>query len=146
MKTNKILIAATLAVLSPMALAGEKVIDGDRDCSTLTVNGGFFKGKTYKSSSFVADVTTADAIKRASQSLVADGWKIASTDEKLGIISADTTVSYGSGKTSPLGVTFVDKDGGLAVNITYSISGATAASSKDIAKQFCSIVDAVEGK
>ena len=146
MKFNKMMVAITIIILTPMVMAGEKVINGDRDCSTITVNGGFFKGKIYTSSSFVEKVSTSIAVKRASQSLVASGWKIATADENLGIISADTAVSYGSGKTAPLGITLVEKDGGLGVNVTYSISGGTAAKSDDIAKQFCAIVDAINGK
>lgn len=147
MKKYQYAICAVLVAIAPSAMAGEKIIKGERDCSTMTVNGSFFKGKTYKSSSTVSGVKTDAAIKRASQSLVSSGWKISSTDEKLGIISADTTASYGSGKTAPLGVTFVEKDDGvLGVNITYAMSGGLSAKAEDIAKQFCAIVDAVEGK
>lgn len=146
MNFKRIVITSYILIMSPLVMAGDKIIDGDRDCNTLTVNGGFFKGKVYKSSTLIEKIPVETAIKRASQSLVSDGWKISSTDEKLGIISADTTVSYGSGKSAPLGVTFLDKKGGLNVVISYSISGANIASSKDIGNQFCAIVDAVEGK
>lgn len=134
-----------LFALSSLAFAGD-VVKGSRDCDTLTVDGSFFKGKTFKSTTFVPGVATDVAVKRAAQNLVGSGWKIASADEKLGILSADTTVSYGSGKTAPLGVTFVDKDGGLNVNIVYSMSGGVSAKAADIGKQFCAIVDAVEAK
>ena len=139
------LLAIPLVALSSLAFAGD-VVKGARDCDTLTVDGSFFKGKTYKSSTFVPGVATDVAVKRAAQSLVASGWKIASADEKLGVVSADTTVSYGSGKTAPLGVTFVDKEGGLNVNIVYSMSGGVSAKAADIGKQFCAVVDAVAAK
>lgn len=134
-----------MMVLSSLAFASE-VIKGSRDCDTLTVDGSFFKGKTYKSSTFVPGVETNVAVKRAAQNLVASGWKLASADEKLGVVSADTTASYGSGKTAPLGVTFADKEGGLNVNIVYSMSGGLSAKAADIGKQFCAIVDAVAAK
>lgn len=139
------LIAIPMIALSSLAFA-DKVVKGSRDCDTLTVAGSAFKGKTFKSSTFVSGVTTDVAVKRAAQSLVGSGWKIASADEKLGVVSADTTVSYGSGKTAPLGVTFVEKDGGLSVNIVYALSGLVGAKTSDIGKQFCAIVDAVEAK
>jgi hypothetical protein len=142
---NLTFLAVPMIALSSLAFAGE-VVKGARDCDTLTVDGSFFKGKTYKSTTFVPGVATDVAVKRAAQSLVGGGWKIASADEKLGVVSADTSVSYGSGKTAPLGVTFVDKEGGLNVNIVYSMSGGVSAKAADIGKQFCSIVDAIEAK
>lgn len=139
------LLAIPMIGLSALAFSAD-VVKGARECDTLTVDGSFFKGKTYKSSTFVPGVATDVAVKRAAQSLVGSGWKIASADEKLGVVSADTTVSYGSGKTAPLGVTFVDKEGGLIVNIVYSMSGGVSAKAADIGKQFCAVVDAVQLK
>jgi hypothetical protein len=143
---KKSIIALSLLLAAPFSLAGTETVQGARDCDTVTVNGGFFKGKQYKSSSFVAGVSTADAMKRASQSLVGSGWKIAQADEKLGVISADTTVSYGSGKTAPLSIAFAEKEGGLNVNISFATSGGVSSKTSDVAAQFCSIVDAVAAK
>lgn len=141
------LFAIPALLLSSIAFAGTKEVKGDRECNTIEVSGSFFSGKTFRSSAFVSGVTVDVAVKRAAQSLTASGWKMSVADEKTGIISADTTASYGSGKTAPLGVTFVEaSDGKLKVNMVYAISGGLGAKVEDVAKQFCVIVDAVEVK
>ncbi len=53
-----------------------------------TYQGTFLSGRSYKTFSFVRDVSTRIAMKRASQYTVKDGWTIINTNEKVGIISA----------------------------------------------------------
>lgn len=135
-----------VAICAGPCLADEEV-KGDRECNTFSVTGGFWSGKQFKSNAInIAGVSQSDAMTRATQALAAGGWKIANTDEKLGIISADTTVNYGEGKTAPLNVSVSPKSDGVILRITYAISGGQSAKNEHIAKQFCTIADTVSGK
>lgn len=144
MKNFKLSVLA-IAVLcaSPFALADKD----SRECAAnLTSTGSFFKGKTFKTTATVSGVNQADAMKKTAQSIVADGWQVTSSDSNLGIISAAQTVSYGAGKTAPLNITIADKEGGVNVSITYSISGGVTSPQDAIQAQFCKIVDAIGAK
>lgn len=118
-----------------------------RECArNFTYDGSFVAGRTFKSRAFVKGVTQADAMKRAARYILNDGWQINTTDEKLGIISASQTVSYGQGKTVPLNVGIEQVQGGVNVTLAYSISGGVTSPVEAVQNFFCSVVGAVEGR
>lgn len=121
--------------------------DDPRECArNFTYDGSFFKGRTFKTHVFVPSVTKANAIQRAARYLTMQGWQIRTSDEKLGIISAFSTVSYGQGKTSPYNVGFDPVKGGVKIDITFQLSGGTTAAVESVLAEFCKTVQAVEGK
>lgn len=118
-----------------------------RDCAkNFTYDGSFLSGRTYKTNAVVQNVSQDEAMKRAARLLIADGWQVNNTDTNLGIISASQTVSYGQGKTVPLNVSIAPLDKGVKVNIAYSTSGGVTSPLDAITNQFCSIVNAIDGK
>ena len=118
-----------------------------RECAAnFSYDGSFLRGRTFKSNAFVRGVTQVEAMKRAARYIVSDGWQINNTDEKLGIISASQTVSYGSGKTAPLNVGFEQVKGGVNVILSYAISGGVTSPVEAVRDFFCSVIGAVQGK
>jgi hypothetical protein len=140
-------IKFALLTISVLCTASAFADKDTRECAAnLTSTGSFFKGKTFKTTATVPGIKQADAMKKAAQNIVVDGWQVTSTDSNLGIISAGQTVSYGAGKTAPLNIVIADKDGGVSVSITYSISGGVTSPQEAVQNQFCKIVEAIGTK
>ena len=84
-------------------------------------------------------------MERVAKELAVQGWAITNTDKEIGIINASQTVSYGQGKTAPLNVGIDDKDGGVNVTVTFSISGGLTTPVDGVKDTFCKIIVAVGG-
>lgn len=117
-----------------------------KECEkNFTNTGSFFKGHTYKTTAFVAGVSQGDAVKKAAQDIVSDGWQITNSDQSLGVISAAQGVSFGQGKVAPLNIAIIEKGDGVSVSISYATSGGVKSPVKAIVAQFCKTVDAIGG-
>ncbi|MDR1063558.1 MAG: hypothetical protein LBL48_06455 [Azoarcus sp.] len=121
--------------------------DDPRECAqNFTFDGSFIRGRTFKTIVFVKGVSQSQAVKRAARYLTTSGYQINSADENLGIISASQTVSYGKGKTVPLNVGIEGNKGGVRVNISFVLSGGVTSPVDAVRKEFCDIVEQIEGK
>ncbi|MDR2152535.1 MAG: hypothetical protein LBO72_06930 [Helicobacteraceae bacterium] len=121
--------------------------DDPRECArNFTYSGSFAAGQTFKTNVTVQKVKQNQAMKRAANLLVSDGYQITNIDNNLGVISASQAVSYGSGKTVPLNVSVTKVGGGVKVNMSYSVSGGVSSPTEAVRNYFCSIAEAVEGK
>lgn len=110
-----------------------------------TVDGGFLKGKTFKTWAEVEGVNSTDAYSKIYKHIVKDGWKIISSDKDIGVISAGQEVSYGEGKTAPLNVMVEESGDNVKVSLSYSISGGVTAGKGAVVKSFCQTISAVNG-
>ncbi len=146
--TLVLLAVSAIALLSACGGPTKSLQTNDsRECArNFTYDGSFLSGRTYKTNAFVANVTQDEAMKRAARKIVSDGWQVTNTDANLGIISASQTVSYGQGKTVPLNVSIAPSQGGVKVNISYATSGGVTSPLDAITRQFCDIIEAIEGK
>lgn len=121
--------------------------DDSRECArNFSYDGSFLSGRTFKDHVFVKGVTQTEAMKRAARYIASDGWHISTTNEKLGIISASQTVSFGEGKTAPLNVGFEQVKGGVNLTMSYAISGGVTSPVDAVQKFFCSVTEAVQNK
>ena len=108
--------------------------------------GSFLAGRTYKTHTFIKNVSKEKAMKLAALYTANDGWLITNTDKDLGIISASQTVSYGKGRVVPLNIAFETKNAGVKMTMTYSTSGGVTSPLESIKNHFCSTIEAVESK
>lgn len=131
---------------APTKEASNATIDPRECAKNFTVEGSFLSGKTFKTRANVAGIGQATALKRAAQFTAEDGWNIASVNESLGIISASQTVSYGNGKTAPLNISVSEADGGVAVSMTYALSGGVSSPETAVKEHFCKTIEAVAAR
>lgn len=107
-----------------------------------TVNGSFFKGKTFKTWAEVDGTTPTDAYGNIYKQIVKDGWKIISSDKEIGVITAGQDVSYGEGNTAPLNVLVEDSGEKVKVSMSYAIGGGVSAGKGSVIKSFCETIAA----
>ncbi|MES2316139.1 MAG: hypothetical protein V4631_01475 [Pseudomonadota bacterium] len=108
--------------------------------------GNFLTGRTYKTWAVVAGVRQGDAFSRALAFTVANGFTVTASDKEAGVISAAQTVSFGKGKTVPLGVIIQPDAGNLKISMNYATSGGVTSPEGAIKKHFCmTIAAASEG-
>lgn len=110
-------LCAALALVSAGASAAEPCMDNFK------AGGNFLTGKTYKTSAVVSGVRQGDAFARALAFTVANGFTVTASDKEAGVISAAQTVSFGKGKTAPLGVLIQPDAGNLKISMNYATSG-----------------------
>lgn len=112
--------------------------------ANLTKKGSFFKGRTFSTWAVFDDTSKEVAFKNVYLNTAKSGWKISSSDEKMGTISAGNEVSYGKGKSAPLNI-IIEESGtdGSKITINFSTSGGISASKKNIIKSFCETIDSV---
>jgi hypothetical protein len=142
----------TLALICSTLITGcsstaIKTLETDdlRECAqNFTYQGTFLSGRTYKTFSFVKNVSTRTAMKRAAQFTVKDGWTIKSTNEKSGIISATQAVNSSRVKTVPLTISIEAKNRGVQVSMTCFLSARLTATLESIKNHFCSTINAIE--
>lgn len=127
---------------------GEKKGDGARrPCeANFTVEGSFWKGKTYRSfQEFPGMTDKAKAIERLAQSLASAGWQSVTPNKDSGVISAAQTVSGGEGAQTPLNVIVKDlPPAGLRVEIVYQTHTGNLASEKSVKQEFCKTLEATQ--
>lgn len=129
-----------------VGLFSAQLFASEQQCKTnFTVEGSFFKGKTYKTWAIVSNVPTSVAYKNIYLKTVKDGWNITSSDKDMGIISAAQSVSYGNGKTAPLNIIVEqENESDSKVSITYSTSGGVSSPEDAVLKSFCETVSEAE--
>lgn len=113
--------------------------------ANFTVDGGFFKGKTFKTWAEVDGVNSTDAYSKIYKHIVKDGWKIISSDKDIGVITAGQDVSYGEGNTAPLNVMVEEAGEKVKVSLSYAISGGVSAGKGAVVKSFCQTISAANG-
>jgi hypothetical protein len=134
------LLCASLALLSAGASAAEPCMDNFK------AEGNFLTGKTFKTWAVVSGVRQNDAFARALAFTVANGFTVTASDKDAGVISAAQTVSFGKGKTVPLGVIIQPDAGNLKISMNYATSGGVMSPEDAIKKHFClTIAAASEG-
>jgi hypothetical protein len=116
----------------------------NRPCvANFSVEGSFWTGKVYKSFQEIPNALQPEAFERVAASVASSGWQVTNASKDLGIISASQTVSYGEGKTAPLNVVVKRRSsGGVRVEVVFQTSGGEVASSDDVQKEFCAILEA----
>lgn len=147
---NILILLFTTSILSGCVASSEvqKLNTTDtRPCAqNFSHNGSFLAGRTFKTHDYVPDVSQITAMKRAARYTVNDGWTITNTDNKLGIISASQTVSYGDGKTVPLNISIEPVESGVNMAMSYSLSGGLTSPVEAVKDHFCATIDAVRNK
>lgn len=134
------LFCAALVLVSAGASAAEPCADNFK------AEGNFLSGKTYKTWAVVSGVRQDDAFSRALAFTAANGFTVMSSDKSAGVISAAQTVSYGKGKTVPLGIVFQPDAGNLKISMNYTTSGGVMSPEDAIKRHFCmTIAAASEG-
>lgn len=119
-------------------------VDDPRPCAqNFKAQGSFLAGQQFSTFDKVGDVSKTVAIERAARYMVKTGWTLTVNDSKSGIISASQSVSYGEGKTVPLGVVVTEKGSGVLVEMSYTISGGLTSPTDAIINQFCSTIEAI---
>ncbi len=127
-------------IISPTVLA-----DNNQCENNFTEEGGFFSGKTFKTSAEFSGVKKDKAYKNVYLYTVKNGYKIIESDKEMGIISASQNVSYGKGKTAPLNI-IVEELGksDSKVSITYAVSGGVTSPSNAVKEYFCNTLAQVK--
>ncbi len=142
-----LLIALLVAGASPvLALAGsEKANDlSDEECViNFSVEGTFFKGKTYRTWRAHNGRSYPDAFRSVAQALARSNWSGIETDKELGIISAGQPVTMGKGAVAPLSIV-INKKGEdvIRVEATFSTAGGQKAATRDVRNELCELVNA----
>lgn len=134
------LFCAALVLVAAGASAAEPCVDNFK------AEGNFLTGKTYKTWAVVSGVRQDDAFSKALAFTVANGFTVTASDKSSGVISAAQTVSYGKGKTVPLGIVFQPDAGNLKISMNYATSGGVMSPEDAIKRHFCmTIAAASEG-
>lgn len=134
------LVCAALAALSAGAMAADQCEEN------FQASGNMLTGKTYKTSAVMAGVQQDAAFARALAFTVANGFTVTAADKASGVISAAQTVSFGKGKTVPLGIVFQPDAGNLKMSMNYATSGGVMSPEAAIKKHFClTIAAAADG-
>jgi len=145
MKYN-ILVLISIILVTGCSSTTIKTLETDdaRECAqNFTYKGTFLSGRTYKTFSFVRNVSLRTAMKRAAQYTVNDGWSIIKTDERLGIIHAIQLINSSTDKTVPLNIVIEPKNKGIQVSMTYVLSAGLTAPLESIKEHFCSTIESV---
>jgi hypothetical protein len=105
--------------------------------------GGFFKGRIYKTWQKFSGIDRAEAFKRIAQSIAVDGWSSIMADEKLGVITALNQETIGvPGLHAPLNVVVESVDNGqIRVEAVFLLGPFQSASSKAVRNGFCKLLE-----
>lgn len=118
------------------ALAAEPCKDN------FTAEGNFLTGKTYKTWAVLPGVRQDDAFARAYAFTVGNGFTITSSSKEAGAISAQQSVSYGKGKSVPLGIVLQTEGSDTRIAISYATSGGLVSPEDAIKRHFCMTIAA----
>lgn len=133
------------SVLTAALLLVSSTVYGEQCKDNFSVEGSFFKGKTYTTEATISGVNVNRAYKKIYQLTVKEGWKILNADKEMGIISAAQDVSYGQGKTAPLNIVIEDLDKqSVQVSMTYTTSGGVTSPTDAVQDYFCKTIAAVK--
>ncbi|MCL7714911.1 hypothetical protein [Stenotrophomonas mori] len=144
MTQTRILMLALAATLAPsLALAARTpVVDSGSGClQNLSVSGGFTTGKQFLASTEHEGVSYADAFRKTVAAIEAEGMLSISPNEQTGYIAAENPVRGGT--SVPLRTTVRRQDdGGIRVEVRFSIKGGQMTSNKAVGEGLCKIADA----
>lgn len=133
------------SVLTAALLLVSSTVYADQCKDNFSVEGSFFKGKTYTTEATISGVNVSRAYKKIYQLTVKEGWKILNADKEMGIISAAQDVSYGQGKTAPLNIVIEDLDKqSVQVSMTYTTSGGVTSPTDAVQDYFCKTIAVVK--
>jgi hypothetical protein len=114
-----------------------------KDCEThFATEGSFLAGRKYSTWIEVPTVTQADAFQRAYKAIATDGWLISSSDEKMGMISAAQSVSYGKGSVAPLVVLVESTSSASKLTATFHIGGGQTTKEETVRAKLCGYLGA----
>lgn len=134
------LVCAALILIATGAIAANPCMENFK------AEGNFFTGKQYTTWGVISGVSQDAAFNKAVAYTVANGFTVTSTNKDAGVISAMQTVSYGQGKTVPLGIVMQPEGGNLRVSMNYATSGGVMSPEDAIKRHFCmTIAAAAEG-
>ncbi len=141
MKTATLILA--LAVITP----GVALANLTETCAAnFAADGGFWKGKSFKTHLAVPGVAYADAFRRVAQAVTSNGWNNIKTDKDLGTITANMDVAYGNGATAPLNIIVKDqKGGGVDIEAVFTTQAGKSAAEKAVRDGMCKLITAAEG-
>ncbi len=101
MKAITCSIVTFLLLCVGCAVQGTKQLktSDQRPCAqNMTYDGSILTGRTFNTHDFVKGVSKNTAVERAVAFTSSEGLSIINVDERLGIISAEQTVSHSDGK------------------------------------------------
>jgi hypothetical protein len=129
-------VCAALGLLSTYAMAAEPCMDNFK------AEGNFLTGKTYKTWAVLSGVAQDQAFSRTLAYTVANGFTVTTSDKDAGVISAVQSVSYGKGKSVPLGIVMQPDAGNLRISMNYATSGGVMSPEDAIKRHFCMTIAA----
>ena len=141
-------IFALLVMFSSYAYASEEpkqeASKGERACVTnFTVEGSFFKGKTYKTWQEFTGIKYDQAFKKVAQAVAENAWGAVNANKDTGVITAGQTVTMGQGSVAPLNVIVKEKKGGIIrIEVNFSTAGGQSASTDTARTELCKLVEA----
>jgi hypothetical protein len=100
-------------------------------------------GRTYKTWQSFPHVSPQEAYARAYAFTIEHGFAVTSADREAGVISASQQVSYGRGKTVPLGIVVRPDGRGSKVSIAYATAGGLMSPEDAVKTHFCKTMSAV---
>jgi hypothetical protein len=124
------------ACLSGPALADTQCTDN------YTLEGNFFKGRSFQSWGSYPGVSSNEAYTRAYANVAQQGFRIQQADREAGIIAAEQNV-IGSGKVVPLNVIIEQEGSGARVSVSFTTTGGLAVGEESVKDGFCQILRAV---
>ena len=115
-----------------------------RPCeANFSVDGSFFKGKTYKTWQEYTGVDYDKTFRSVAQYLASNGWGTVNPNKEAGLISAQQQVIMGHGSTAPLNIVVKEKKGGIIhVEAVFSTAGMQMASEDTVREELCKMVEA----
>jgi hypothetical protein len=115
--------------------------------SGFTVEGGFFRGRTFHGAAEVQGVTTAQAVQRIAQALALQNqWHDIRADRDIGTVSAAMGVTFNDAAQVPLNIVVQEKDGGgLALQAGFFARGGLMVELGPLKELMCGALAAAAG-
>jgi hypothetical protein len=102
-------------------------------------------GRTYKTFQDFSNVTRADAFDQILQSLVTDGWTVASSSKETGVITCWAQPRFSKGETESQNVVIRDKGAaGIRVELTYLAPAMAIVNTSKVQNGYCKIMENVQ--
>lgn len=125
-----------------LGLSGANAFAAEPCMDNFKSEGNFLTGRTYKTWALVSGVRQVDAFQRVHAYTVANGFTVLSADKEAGVLSAAQSVSYGQGKTVPLGIIIQPEGDAVRISVNYATSGGMLSPEDAIKRHFCATVAA----
>lgn len=102
--------------------------------------GSLFTGKSFRTVSDLPRTPFDTAFTSANKVLVANGYRIESTDARTGVISAYQNIAY-STKTAPLSVIIEPSGTGSKMTLIFTTAAGLYTPEDGAEKEFCHLID-----